>query len=73
MLTRSQTKNEKNLIDFNEASIAWRSNKKSIGNGCYKYICMKKTKLGKICKRESINGNNYCKIHTSSKFTNAHS
>jgi len=26
-------------IDFDGASAAWKSNKKSIGNGEYKYIC----------------------------------
>ena len=29
-------------IDFDEASAAWKKNKKSIGNGQYKYICMQK-------------------------------
>ena len=28
-------------IDFDESSIAWRSNKCPIGNGCYKYIVEK--------------------------------
>ena len=28
-------------IDFDESSIAWRSNKCPIGNGCYKYIIEK--------------------------------
>lgn len=31
-------------IDFDDASKAWRANKKSIGNGQYKYIREKKSK-----------------------------
>ena len=31
-------------IDFDDASKAWRANKKSIGNGQYKYIRVKKSK-----------------------------
>ena len=42
MKTRSQTKKEHILyevnIDFDEASREWKKNKKSIGNGEYKYI-----------------------------------
>jgi len=60
MKTRSQTKVN---INFDESSKAWKSNKKSIGNGCYKYICIKKTKSGNTCKRESLTGCEYCKIH----------
>ena len=48
MYTRSQTTYEKNAlyevnIDFDEASEAWRANKKYIGNGSYKYITPKIT------------------------------
>jgi len=39
MLTRSQTKQQLFTIDFDEASNAWNANKKSTGNGCYKYLC----------------------------------
>jgi hypothetical protein len=50
MNTRSQTTYEKNTlyevnIDFDEASEAWRANKKYIGNGCYKYITPKNNTL----------------------------
>jgi len=43
MQTRSQTKYEALTkyevnIDFDGASKAWKANKKSIGNGQYKYI-----------------------------------
>ena len=41
MQTRSQSANGKYEvnIDFDGASAAWKANKKSIGNGQYKYIC----------------------------------
>jgi hypothetical protein len=41
MQTRSQSANGKYevSIDFDGASAAWKANKKSIGNGQYKYIC----------------------------------
>ena len=50
-------------INFDEASEAWRSNKKCIGNGHYKYICIQKTKSGNQCKRESLKFCDNCKIH----------
>ena len=59
MLTRSQTiiKELEVNIDFDEASKAWKENKKSMGNGTYKYICpqIKKdgTKCGKSCYKMS--------------------
>ena len=68
MQTRSQTQQDFRQIyevniDFDEASKAWKSNKTSIGNGSYKYICLQKTKLGKPCKREACPECDYCKIH----------
>jgi len=47
MQTRSQTRYEKKEvytvdIDFDAASVAWKQNKRSTGNGCYVY---KKDKL----------------------------
>ena len=63
MQTRSQTQQplqyfaplyQKVDIDFDDSSRAWKSNKKSLGNGCYKYICIKITKTGKQCKNESM-------------------
>lgn len=35
-------------IDFDEASDAWRSNKKSIGNGMFKYIGMRTRSSSKM-------------------------
>ena len=50
-------------IDFDEASRMWKANKKSIGNGSYKYICSQKTISGNKCKRESLPGCDFCKTH----------
>lgn len=69
MITRSQTRYNNSSykigIDFDEASILWKANKKYIGNGNFKYICCQKTKSGNPCKRESLIHCNYCKIHIS--------
>lgn len=70
MITRSQIKKQslhelasKSLtIDFDEASKAWKANKKSIGNGSYKYVCCA-VKNRKNCTRKCLDGENYCKIH----------
>ena len=36
---RSSTPKENDVqFDFDESSRAWRSNKRSIGNGCYSYL-----------------------------------
>ena len=76
MNTRSQTKKMNVIIktdlykveiNFDEASEAWRANKKSIGNGHYKYICTQKTKTGNQCKRESLKFCDHCKMHQSLK------
>ena len=58
-------------IDFDGASEAWKANKKSIGNSSYKYICQAKTVSGNCCKRESIRGNHFCKIHSTFKKSGA--
>jgi hypothetical protein len=68
MKTRSQTKSESRQlfevnIDFDEASEAWRANKKSIGNGSYKYICAKRCKNNKFCAGKCLSGEDYCKTH----------
>jgi hypothetical protein len=81
MKTRSQTRKEVNIvsniesnervlyevnIDFDEASRAWRSNKKSMGNGQYKYVCVSEKdgiKCGKVCYKEL----SYCWPHRNHK------
>ena len=74
MLTRSRSQtqyNKKSLyevnIDFDEASEAWKSNKKSNGNGTYVYICMETTKKGNKCARKPLSGAEFCKIHQQCK------
>jgi hypothetical protein len=71
MNTRSQTKinnNNKALyevnIDFDEASAAWRANKKQVVDGTFKYICCGLTKTGNKCNRQPLQNTEYCKIHT---------
>jgi len=68
METRSQTQYQKRQIyeiniDFDDASEMWKANKKSIGNGSYKYICLQKSKNGKACKREAMHNCDHCNIH----------
>ena len=65
MKTRSQTKSsilEVN-IDFDEASKAWKANKKYVGNGSYKYVCAKRGKNNCYCICKCLPGENYCKTH----------
>jgi len=38
-------------IDFDEASAAWKKNKKSIGNGCYTYVKTSVTTRSKSQKK----------------------
>jgi hypothetical protein len=49
-------------VDFDEASKAWRENKKSIGNGSFKYICCA-DKNGKKCGIKCIEREIYCRSH----------
>jgi len=49
-------------IDFDDAIREWRSNKKSIGNGQYKYICPIIVK-GNICGRSCYKGETCCWTH----------
>ena len=69
MNTRSQTIYEKHAlyevdIDFDEASAAWRANKKQTSNGMFKYICCGITKTGNKCARQPLQKSEYCKTHT---------
>ena len=58
-------------INFDEASILWKQNKKSIGNGMYVYTCEATCKNGKSCSKKLCfkkNGKNnilstYCFTH----------
>ena len=74
MQTRSQTKAQsipeslciyETNIDFDEASMMWKQNKKSIGNGSYKYICCyKMSSLGPVCGKNRTTDTQYCKLHS---------
>jgi len=50
-------------IDFDEASAAWKANKKSTGGGCYKYICEHRNKNNKKCRRNPIPSCDFCSKH----------
>ncbi len=68
MKTRSQTKYENSAlyavdIDFDGASKAWKYNKKSTGNGCYRYLCENLNKNNKFCQTTCLSGERYCKKH----------
>ena len=69
MKTRSQIKYENSGIyeadiDFDGASEAWKENKKSSGNGCYKYRCIAfVAKTGIKCEKFSKSGCDYCAMH----------
>ena len=70
MQTRSQTKRmaqTKKLyevnIDFDSASEAWKSNKKYIGNGSYKYICCAMKINGEKCGIKCMPNEDSCKRH----------
>lgn len=68
MQTRSQTKANKSMeyevnIDFDYASSCWRQNKKSIGNGSYKYICTVINKLGEPCGKNCYKQSDCCWAH----------
>lgn len=68
METRSKARYEKSAkyevdIDFDAASEAWKANKKSIGNGSYKYVCCKKNKNDDYCNKKCLPFEDYCTIH----------
>lgn len=58
------TRQSRVIIDFDEASKAWNSNKKKLDNGCYQYFCKSLTKSGDKCNNTSITGSEYCFIHS---------
>ena len=50
-------------IDFDDASKAWRKNKVSIGNGNFKYLCIKRGKNNNKCIKKCLPGEEYCCTH----------
>jgi hypothetical protein len=73
MNTRSQTFYELNApfttldINFDEASAAWKRNKKTLQNATYTYVCMQITKTGNHCSRKPLPNYDYCKTHNKYK------
>ena len=71
MNTRSETRNKNSKplyaveIDFDEASEAWRENKKNVGQGHFKYICTipNKKKDGAKCGNSCYKDSQYCWAH----------
>jgi hypothetical protein len=67
--TREQTKNKQMAllyevnIDFDGASEAWKANKRSIGNGSYKYICCVLKANGEKCEIKCMQNEDCCKRH----------
>jgi hypothetical protein len=49
-------------IDFDQASLEWRKNKKYKGGGVFEYRCSHLTKNGTYCKNK-IYSNYLCKYH----------
>ena len=56
-------------INFDEASAAWMENKRSIGNGMYKYCCTAYTKSGNKCKNKPLDNSSFCHIHEKTSHT----
>lgn len=52
------------IIDFDEASKAWRSNKINKGGGHFVYRCSFLYKTGKMCPKKVLNPHVYaCRVH----------
>ena len=51
-------------IDFDDASNAWKQNKKYMGNGTYKYICPNLKKDGTNCGKSCYKNSDLCWHHT---------
>ena len=68
MQTRSQIKYQNSSlyevnIDFDGASEIWKANKRSIGNGSYKYVCARKGLNNNCCIAKCLAGEIYCRTH----------
>lgn len=68
MKTRSQYKYDNSspyevIINFDEASEAWKENKLSIGNGSYRYLCKKRDIKNNVCIKKCLKGEQYCRMH----------
>ena len=70
MNTRSQTSYELNApftvdINFDEASMYWKMNKKAAKNATYTYVCIHQMKSGRQCTKKPLANCDYCKEHNS--------
>ena len=54
-------------INFDEASKLWRSNKVSIGNGSFKYVCGYIRKDGGKCRNPQYKHHPSCHLHFKKK------
>ena len=67
MNTRSKTRQLLTELeftfDFDHSSECWKANKKSVGNGCYSYICGFELKNGGVCKKSPLKCSDFCSIH----------
>ena len=54
------------VIDFDEASRAWRQNKKSTENGCFKYTCIHVLANGNTCSKTPSFTSEFCHVHKKS-------
>ena len=55
-ITRSQTKQQPQVFDFDEASAAWLLNKNKLGNGMYSYKTSKWTETTKPTRTTASTG-----------------
>lgn len=55
--------NKQPIIDFDASSFHWEKNKKRIGNGCYKYLCMGITSKNKNCLNTPLKSQKFCHVH----------
>lgn len=64
MKTRSQSMKELIIdVDFDQASQAWRQNKKSLPNGTFIYVCGKTTASGQPCQKKRKRECQSCAMH----------
>ena len=65
MLTRSKARQLLTELefDFDHSSECWKANKKSLGNGCYSYICGSLLKNGNYCQRSPLKYSDFCSLH----------
>jgi hypothetical protein len=64
MRTRSQILDV--IIDFDEASAAWKENKIAKGNGTYTYRCCAALRNGAPCSQRAMDRADFCKRHSKS-------